>query len=211
MSRRFAIALFVVATVGTVAACSLPTDHAPRAIERDRLPAILNPTQGPTTTIAEVGTAKDAQICFANVGDVQCVHRKVKDLTAAVLFETLVAGPTTAESALGFSSFIPPATELIGSSLDDHILRLNLSDAINDVNSPNNKTAYAQIVYSMIKSIPTVRLIAISVDGKATKIPTDTGPVDKAGLSDFATPPPTTVPPPTTGATVAAPTPSLAN
>ena len=209
MPRRPAT-LFVAALLTWVAAgCSLPADHAPRAIERDRLPAILRPSQSPTTTVVGGDDVQVAQICFVNDGDVQCVERKVKRIAPDVLFGTLVDGPTEAERNDGSSSFIPPATNLSGSNLSDHVLTLNLSDAINDVGPPNNKTAFAQIVYTTIKSIPAVRKVSVTVDGKPTKIPTDTGPVAAAGLSDFATPAPTTTLRAPAKNSTAVPTPSL--
>jgi hypothetical protein len=212
VSRRALVSIVVAFSLAVVvAACSLPTDRAPRAIERNRLPAVLEPAQNATTTVVSGGDAKDAQICFANEGEVQCVQRKVSEKTPQVLFATLMEGTTKEEKAEGYSSFLPPATRYLGSSLSNHVLTLNLNDGIRDISNPNDKTAFAQIVYTMVKSIPTVRKVAVVSEGKRLPIPTDSGPVDEAGIFNFASPSPTTTVRKSAKDTTAAPTPSLGN
>jgi len=211
VSRRALVSIVVAFALALVAAaCSLPTDRAPRAIGRNRLPAGLDPIQNATTTVAG-DDAKDAQICFASEGDVKCVQRKVSEITPEVLFKTLMEGTTPEEKAQGYSSFLPPATRYLGSSLSDHVLTLNLNAGIRDISNPNDKTAFAQIVFTMVKSIHTVRLVAVVSDGKRLPIPTDNGPVDEAGLVNYASPAPTTTVRKSAKDTTAAPTPTLAN
>ena len=210
MRVRARVPIVVALTLALVAsACSLPTDRAPRAIERDRLPAVLEPARNATTTVVGSADAKDAQICFANAGEVQCVQRKVSAISPEILFKTLMEGTTTAEQKEGYSSYLPPATRYLSSSLSNHVLTLSLNDGIRDISNPNDKTAFAQIVFTMVKSIPTVRKVAVVSDGKRLPIPTDNGPVDEAGIVNFTSPAPTTTLRRSAKDTTAAPTPSL--
>lgn len=197
-SRRRAgsLVLFAAIAIATIGACSLPTDHTPRAIDRSRLPEVLQPEES-TTTSAPATNAPAAKLWLIDDGEVSMVERKVTNLSPKVLIEAIRAPVSKVDKESGRTSYVPPDLRVIGSSFDNHVLTVNLTDEINNVASPNNKLAYKQMVFTLVDSLPDVRRVAFEIDGKPTKIPTDSTPRDEAGRSDYNETPsrPTTVAP----------------
>ncbi len=168
--RLTALVVVLAAVAALVGACSLPTDRSPRAIDRTRLPELLQPDRS-TTTSTPASNAPAAQLWLVSDGEVSLVKRKVANRTPDVLVEAIRAPVSDLDREAGLTSFVPPDTRVLSSSLKDHVLTVNLSSEMNGVSTPNNKIAYKQMVYTLIKSIPDVRRVAFEIDGKPTKVP----------------------------------------
>ena len=173
----------VVAVLGIaalfIAACGLPTDHRPRAIDPSQLPDILQPTTGPTTTVASPG-APVAQIFYVNtkLGTLVSLNRRVNQgaKPAAVLRLLLLTPLSSREKAMGLSTLIPPRTQLLGATLDGSgTLTVNLSKEIDSIVGQNQKTAYAQLVFTAT-AIDGVERVRFLTDGTLVEVLTDDGP-----------------------------------
>ena len=207
--RLGALVVVLTAVAALVGACSLPTDRSPRAIDRSRLPELLQPDRS-TTTSAPASNAPTAQLWLVSDSEVSPVERKVKNLTPAVLVEAIRAPVSDKDNKAGLLSYVPPDTRVLSSDLQDHVLTVNLSDQMKGVGTPNDKLAYKQMVYTFIKSMRAadVRRVAFKIDGKSIKVPTDTAASGSVGLSDYnQTPVTTTLPRVTSGSQTAVPTP----
>ncbi len=209
--RTVLYTLVILIGVGIFAAsCSLPADNHPRAIERDRLPALLSPNVSSTTTSVPADSPT-AAVYFVKDGRLHKVDRKVRSRSASALLEQLAAGPTDGEKDEGISSAVPPNTKVLSAELSKKdVLTIDVTKDLVQLASPNNKTAYGQIVFTLIKSLD-VRLVAVNVAGKPTPIATDNGFVDRASLSDFSNSndPKKTSSTSSTGGATAAPTPTM--
>lgn len=206
--RRVPSLALVMILLGIItAACALPVDHEPRAIETDRLPSLLAQTSSTTTTIPR--DSEPVNVYFVQNETLVAVPRLVRSRDPAELLDQLALGPTATEQEKGISGSVPPDTKLLGSSISDRRLTLDVSQELLGIGSPNDKIAFGQIVVTMVSADPTINKVSIRIEGKPTKIPTDDGLVDEAGSSRFlklingpetstTTAPPTTVtqPPP---------------
>lgn len=178
------IALLVFISVAS--ACALPTDHQPRAINPKDLSGIGGGTTTTTTTTIAVIGATTVGIYLVNPNNqIQSSPRRINALTARNVMEQLVAPLTALEKSGGLSSLIPPNTKLLGTARDGSHITIDLSSEMNDVASPNDKVAYAQIVYTLVNSGQGITDVSVKIAGKATKIPTDTGAANSAGVSNF--------------------------
>ena len=197
-----AVGVFAVA----VGACALPVDHQPRAIDRPQLQRGLEPDQGSTTT-APLPSAQTIAVYYVSDSQLKAVPRKINDRSPLAVLKLVFTQPTANETAAGISSFIPPQATVLGVKLSDHLLTVDVSKEMGELGSPISKTAYAQIVFTAVNALSSVRQVAVTIDGKPTKIPTDAGPVSVAGKFSFNLSPPTTTLPATVAPTPTSPTP----
>ncbi len=194
MSRRVSIvAVALAALVGLAAAgCApLPSETAPRAIDRERVPDLF---PAPTTTVATAGHF--GSVCFvsqvdsADQTESKCIGVMLEDVNPRTLVDALAAGPDEDRREKGLTSWVPQDTRLLDAetSVDDpEILVINLSAEINSLSSPNNIVAYRQIVETLTNGINNlgVRAIRLQIEGKPTRIPTDRGQLITADPGDF--------------------------
>lgn len=195
---RAAITVVFAACLAAVAlgACALPVDRQPRAIDRPGLQRSLEPSLASTTTAA-LPSAQTINIYYVSDNQLVPVSRKINDRSALAVLRLVFSQPTAEETDAGISSFIPPQATVLGVKLTDHLLTVDVSKVMEDLGSPVNKTAYAQIVFTAVSALPEVRQVAVTIDGKPKKIPTDVGLVSVAGISNFNVSPPTTTLPAT--------------
>lgn len=177
------IALLVFISVAS--ACALPADHQPRAINPKNLNGLGSTNSGTTTTTAQPGATKVGIFLVNADNQIQLSYRKINFPSAPNVLEQLLAPLTAQEKRKGLSSLIPPNTSLLGTTRDGSLLTVDLSSEMNDVASPNDKVAYAQIVYTLVTSSLHISDVSIRIAGKATKIPTDNGAANTATVGDF--------------------------
>ena len=194
-ARRFAAAAMVLIVALAATACSLSAETSPRAIDKKKLPAILEPNATTTTSVpADQGAW--ARVCFVQQTNkntparLDCTPQRLKKITPESLFEALATGPDPAErKSKGYSSIVPTKAQMLGASNVDEkgVMTINLSKEVADISSPNDITMYHQIVKTLTdpRNGLGVRAIALKVDGESKKIPTDNGPKSIATDTDF--------------------------
>lgn len=175
----------MLAVLGTVGAgCSLPTDSKPRVIQPDQL--LPDPTASPSTTAVRPGN-KGIVIYLIKNGSTVHVDRFASSISANSLLSALLAPVPQEETNRGLSTFIPPKTRVLSTSRDKGLIVVDLSKEMTNVASPNDKLAYKQIAFTLISGKLAIDQVAIEIEGKPIKIPTEDGPKDQVSMGDFMT------------------------
>lgn len=171
--RRPALAVLAasaaLAVLGTLAACGVPLDSAPRPISR----ATTTAPQTPPTTAGRPG-AEEVGVYFLDE------DRLVRQAYP-------VEGEPSLRQAIGFAldnpaegspsnlrTAVPPGTTLRELSLTDGVATIDLTSEINDVSGPTQKQAFAQLVFTAL-DFTTVEQVRFQIDGKPVDAPTDDG------------------------------------
>ncbi|MCU1352875.1 MAG: hypothetical protein JWM05_2084 [Acidimicrobiales bacterium] len=185
--RRAAAAGVVVAAVAALlTGCGIPRDRAPHEISDKAVQDLVSPSTGPTTTAAN-GAARQS-VYFLRDGRLEEVRIRVDNVpTAEQALALLLAGPSDAQASQGFTSTIPPGTELLGVTLKAGVLRVNLSSEMNGVGGRGAKSAYAQLVFTSL-SFRDVAKVRFFIDGKAVEASTDDGAIAEVGPSNYDPP-----------------------
>jgi spore germination protein GerM len=162
-----------------VGACGIPTDHSPRPLDRNALPAAL--AQGTTTTkpaptdhqmsvglylLQTSGTTErlkkvSAVIAYTTDGAEQAREA----ITRLIAFQPPPSGPTT--------NPIPSTVHIRSIKLEDGILDLDVTN-LDSVQSDQQRIAFAQIVFTATYS-PDVLKVRFAIDGQPTQVPLSTG------------------------------------
>lgn len=174
--RGATIAATLLVALSSLAACGVPLDDEPRAIDRSTTTTTTAPPTGGTTgsTMSvyffDGDDLVDQQV---PAGDTPSID----DAVNAVLGEP--EPPLTTQ--------IPTGTELLGFRLDGNTAVIDLSDDIEAFTGPAQKQAYAQLVFTTLASRQ-VQQVRFKVAGKAVKAPTDQGNLDVVTADDYNPP-----------------------
>lgn len=110
-------------------------------------------------------------VYFALGERVGVVHREV--MTPAVAreaIETLLDGPTAAETEAGFTTEIPSGTTLLGLTVEDGVARINMSDEFDDGGGTLSMgLRMAELVHTLTQ-FGTVQRVSLRIDGKPVEM-----------------------------------------
>ncbi len=178
-ARRVATGSMVglVGLVGlALAACGVPLDDAPRAIERT--------TTTQTTVPAPPDGSGESMVVYFFRGDsLEDVEVAADDQpTIDDAINAVLAG---AEEPL--ASFIPAGTELLGFELDGTTAVIDLSDGIEGIGGSRQKGAFAQLVFTALASGEATS-VRFKVAGEAVPAPTDNGNLELVVAADYDPP-----------------------
>jgi spore germination protein GerM len=172
--KRIVLVLAVVA-LGLVA-CGVPEDDSPQELSADDVPFGLLSTPTTTTPDEEVLPENQAELWFVNAdAQLTAVDSEVPSMSVdAVITALLDTDPETL--APGVSSFIPPETALLDSSIEDGVLTVDLSDEFNSITGDRASRAVAQIVLTAA-AFPggSVDRVAFEVEGEHQNVNDDRG------------------------------------
>jgi hypothetical protein len=164
--RTVALAL---ALTALAAACGIQPDAEPRDLPEEQRRVELS--GGSTGTDA----AGADRIYLVAPGENRLLRSVPRDAqTREDLIKILLLGPNDDELVAQYSSFIPPATELLSSRLSGQRLILDLSDGIAELTGQSLSQAIAQIVYTATE-IDGVETVQIDVEGEEIAWPTPAG------------------------------------
>lgn len=142
--RRRTGALWL-AALALLAACGIPQDDAPRALDPAKAPA---GAQARATAVPEPAGDARVTLHFVRGGQVVPVSRPVsKPLAVEPLLDLLFAGPTAAEKAAGTSSLIPSSLTVLRVQQQGDIAVVTLAGTDEQVRP--EVLAYAQIVATL--------------------------------------------------------------
>lgn len=164
--------------------CGVPTDSRPRPLAADARSTTTTPDEGGCDQTFEASDPRSVALYFSGGADEKlvAVRRGLSSApTPRAVLRILLAGPTPEEQSCDVASLIPPETRLLGSSLGDGILRVNLSEEWASVRGTNQLAAYAQIVLS-VTDVPGVKQVRFLVAGDGVAAPTAT-----SGTEDIVT------------------------
>ncbi|QXC62294.1 GerMN domain-containing protein [Aquihabitans sp. G128] len=170
-------ALLVLTVVG--AACGVPLDGEPRAINRS--------TTTTQTTLAPSADPKAKTVSLYFLDDDHLVVQTfpvdgdpdLKTAIGLVLSTTKPASPLT--------NRIPTGTTLRKVEVVRSEARIDLSDEMNDISGLTQKEAYAQIVFTALE-FPAIKSVSFSIAGKPVDAPTDNSNLPVVTADDYEAP-----------------------
>ena len=173
--RGTTVVVALVAALTVLAACGVPLDDEPRAIDRST-------TTSTTAPPADTGDGTLSVYFFDgdNLVDQQVPADDEPTIDDAV--NAVLSGP-----APPLTTQIPTGTELLGLRVDGTTAVIDLSDDIEAFTGLAQKQAYAQLVFTTLASRQ-VRQVRFKVAGKAVKAPTDQGNLDVVTAEDYDPP-----------------------
>ncbi len=179
MTRARAATLVVLfAIVATLSACGLPKDRTPREIAADKVPFGL---LGPSTTAAEdqvVHGGDSVRLYFIDGSKLRPVIRAAEQRDFRSVLDQLVQG-LRATDPLGITTAIPKDTKVVDAQFDGNDLVITMSNEMLNVQSTEQRNAFAQLVYTMADlGVQNVRFRVLDSSGNAQDVqpPTDLGP-----------------------------------
>lgn len=183
-----ATAVAALAAVAVLAAgCGVPLDSSPRPISRTSVVSgAVSGRETPTTSASP--TAIDVAAFFLR--DETLVAGKFRIGAAPTLPDVLAF--VFGDPPPGLTTSIPAGTRLISVKVAGRVATIDLSSHINDVSGQSQKQAYAQIVFTALRStqVPGRQLEAVQfeVEGKAVDAPTDNGNRNSVTQADYRGP-----------------------
>jgi hypothetical protein len=145
--KRISVVCAVLLFAGLLAACGLPKDRTPRAIAADKVPFGL---LGPTTTAqgnADVEGGTDVTLYFIDGAKLRPVTRTAQRRDVRLVLDQLVKGLGDTDP-LGITTAIPKDTRVIDTQFDGTNLVVTLSNEMLNVQSTEQRNAFAQLVYT---------------------------------------------------------------
>lgn len=181
--RRLGV-LFV--TLVVLAACGVPGDSNPRAIEAENVPFdLLAPTaEATTTTQPSAFTDTDmVTIYLADAeGKLRAVRRQVTaPVSVSKVIESLLGGPTRQE-ADRLSTAITSETKLLDvQGPDEGLVILDLSRQLLDITGRQQILALAQVVWTAT-ALPTVDRVLFEFEGEQAEVQNGNGTLTSSPL-----------------------------
>ncbi len=179
MTRQRCLTLVVtVAIVATLSACGLPKDRTPREIAADKVPFGL---LGPSTTTGEDQIqhgGDNVRLYFIDGSKLRPVNRTAEQRDFRVVLDQLVQG-IRGTDPLGITTAIPKDTKVVDAQFDGNDLVVTLSNEMLNVQSTEQRNAFAQLVYTATDlGIQGVRFRVLDSSGNPQDVqpPTDLGP-----------------------------------
>jgi spore germination protein GerM len=181
--------LVVVVLLGVSAACGIPADDGPRSISDDKTPG----TMGDGPEVAADGQTLQAELYFTRFDgrhhNLVPIKRRVptggssSTPTPATVLEALLSGVGEDASALDVVTKIPADTGLASQpELKDGILTVDLTEAINGVQSDGARLAYGQMVCT-VAALDEVESVLFTVEGQPVPPPTGDGDTTNVPLT----------------------------
>lgn len=188
LSARIVLWGTLLALSFALAACSIPTDSKPRAIDKEEVSA-LNPSTTIEPTTAPSPGAPTIEVYLFRNNTLEAVQRRTntgRDINSVL--QQLLSGTTESERAAGYTTFIPPQTKLIRVQLTtDRTLIIDLSGEMDTIGGSTSKAAYAQLVFTAT-ALPEVAQVQFRTKGTPVSVPTDNGNVPTADRTSYNTP-----------------------
>lgn len=185
--HRGAVRVLVLAFVAVlVAACGVPADSEPRALDPDSVPfGLLQPTSSTSSTTVPLEATEVATVYLVGEGNLLVpVERRVPSpANAATLVRVLLDGPTETELRRGLSTAITQTTEL--RSVDgprSGLLTIDLTEDLLDITGSRQIQALAQLVHTCT-DLPAVDEVLFEFEGQRRDVPAGNGRLTSAPLS----------------------------
>ena len=159
-----------------ISACGIQTDSAPRDLPEDERSLVI------AGSSAGTDASGANRIYLVAPGDERLLRSVPRDAALREdLIKILLLGPNPEEIEDQFSSFIPPATELLSARSNGQILILDLTSEISELTGQSLSQAIAQIVYTATE-IDGIKAVQLKVNGAEVAWPTTNGDTTKDPL-----------------------------
>jgi hypothetical protein len=178
VSARSARAALGLAGVVLVTGCGVQPDSSPRDVPVDERPISIVDEAGSTASGAD-------RVYLIAPGEDRLLRSVPRDATTpSDLVEILLRGPNEDELQEQYSTFIPPTTELLGTSTQGQILTVDLTSDFLELTGQNLTQAIAQIVYTATE-LEGIEAVQIDVEGERLSVPTQTSDTVESTLQIY--------------------------
>ena len=162
-----------------VTGCGIPTQSAPSALGRSKVPFNLLDPHPPTTTTTQPKPSSlvPVKVFFLNSSSqLQSEPRVVASpapLTAII--SSMLAGPTTAETASGVFTAIPSDVAVLSTTSQGGVVTVNMNTAFAQINGTSTELAVAQIVATVAAENGLGTGVTFEIEGQRTSVPIANG------------------------------------
>ncbi len=199
MTRRRRSSALHVAAVATLLAltggCGVPSGGGPTAIAKADVPFnLLNPSSSvPTTTAPPTVVAPEPIFLVAPTQTLVAVQRDIAlPANLTQILTALLGGPTAAESAAGYQSFLTGTHVRVSATVTAGIATVDFTSNPVQVVGPDQTLAIAQVVFTATQQAG-VTGVDFQIAGQPIEVPTASGvqvpgPVDRTAYAPQAPP-----------------------
>ena len=156
-SAAICLALFSAAVAVLVAACGVDVDSAPRPVQTE-------PSTTTTSSPTPSGVA-EAVLYYVREGTLLPVIDELPDSGLDSTLGALLQPPSGSIAMVGLGTSIPAGTELLDVEQTGGVLRINLSDAFDNVVGRSRQQAIGQMVLTATQ-VSDVKQVSFEVDGE---------------------------------------------
>ncbi len=158
-AHRWSVLAVVLTTVAAalVAACGVDVDSAPRPVR----------TEASTTTTSAAPASGRAEVVlyYVREGVLLPVIDELPDRGLNSTLSALLQPPSDSVAMVGLGTSIPSGTELLGVEREAGVLRIDLSDAFDNVVGRSRQQAIGQLVLTSTQ-VSDVRNVSFEVEGE---------------------------------------------
>lgn len=180
--RRLA-ALAVVPLVVVAAGCAIPTQGSPSSIAASKVPFhLLDPHPPTTTTTAppKPSSFVGVKVFFLNTTANNTLTPTDRLVSApaplTAILTSLVAGPTSGDSAEGLTTAIPSnVTVLSASAPASNVVTVNFNAAFGQITGTDTELAVAQVVATVVNEVGLGTGVIFEIAGQRTNVPIANG------------------------------------
>jgi spore germination protein GerM len=175
--QSLAVLVALAATV-VLASCGVPATPSPQAIAKSQVPFHLLAPEPPTTTTTQPTTnLVPVKIYLINSAQAPApVERDVLyPAPLDVVLSDLLAGPTNAESARGYSTALSVQTRIRSATTSPGVATVNFNTAFGQISGSAQVLAVAQVVFTVASLEGVATGVVFEIDGKRVQVPIATG------------------------------------
>jgi spore germination protein GerM len=179
--RRLAV-LPLLLLAALAAGCALPTQGSPSAIPASRVPfGLLDPHLPTTTTTQPKQSAYvSAKVYFLNVNANNALTPADRLVNAPAqlpaIITTLIAGPSSGESAAGLTTAIPSDVAVLSAATTaPNIVTVNFNTAFAQITGTATEQAVAQVVTTVVNEIGLGTGVIFEINGTHIPVPIANG------------------------------------
>lgn len=181
MRRRSGAVAALAVVVGATSACGVPVDQRATTADREDVPfGLLDEpaTEAPPTS---QDTTADVYLVSSEEGLLAPVPRPVGRGGLDGVVDALERGATSQEQDAGLRSDVP-ANAVADVTLTGGVATVDLTEGFTDLDGASQRTAIAQIVYTLTAR-PGVGRVSFTLDGGPVEIPRGDGTLTSGSVS----------------------------
>jgi hypothetical protein len=177
--RRLGLAGAVVLAGLLAGGCAIPTESGPRTIAPDHVPfGLLSPVLPVTTTTQpRLSSLVPVKVYFlAPNQQLLAVERVVvSPAPLSAVINSLLAGPTSAESAKGTTTAIPDGVTVLATAAQGNVVTVNFNEAFAQITGASTELAVSQVVATVAAEDGLSTGVIFEINGQRTGVPIASG------------------------------------
>jgi spore germination protein GerM len=178
---RLAVLAFVPLAV-FAAGCAIPTQGSPSSIAASKVPFHLLDPHPPTTTTTQPKPSSYAgvKVFFLNTNANDALTSTDRLVSAPALLPaiitSLVAGPTSGDSAAGLTTAIPSDVVVLSAATTaPNVVTVNFNAAFGEITGTDTEEAVAQVVATVVNEVGLGTGVIFEIASQRTQVPVANG------------------------------------